>query len=471
MKEYRYVMQFYYKGNLYNMYLDNHNKHFFLKNNEDGNLSYVTIEELLELSLCLTDIPSIMNVKKDQKKMKLIPKILIGGTSVTLGAAVLGTIISLNQSLERNREFLNNYKSNQQGIEKQLDNYISYDNSTSQEGTLNEETSQEDLVVDTYLESDWLHYLYIYDMDYLDKALDYKNVSIDQIKEVISNNSSISDKFKNLMYEYCDALNEKYPDTELRVLYENAKTLEIVECSKEELVAKSLSMDSYATYIRTENKIYVLDNFEYEKGTWAYQVLFHEIGHCLRTAVWNKDGVEVRVQIEGQNFSNTITAEALNSLFTVSLFDYEERNVAYQLQSNYHDIMIECMDNYSLADYPKHSISYYAKKLDEFNQDDNYATVILELIQMQYKDYHSDLVKADPSEYNAIYDYVSDMYYKKYLTPNMSYSEAVDLTNQLVERVTYDVPEDYNIDVNHFYDHLNSYCNNIGIDTNKKAKK
>ena len=53
----------------------------------------------------------------------------------------------------------------------------------------------------------------------------------------------------------------------------------------------------------------------------------------------------------------------------------------------------------------------------------------------------------------------------------MSYSEAVDLTNQLVERVTYDVPEDYNIDVNHFYEHLNSYCNNIGIDTNKKAKK
>lgn len=462
MMEYRKVVQFFYKGNSYNLYLDNKNRHYFLKNDVNGNLQYITIEELVDLVCQFTSIPLVMNIKQDnsKNKVKIVPKIIIGGVAVVLSASILSLALSMYQSQQRIKKIEQNKNNTTQIVE----NYISY-NDVAKKTDVDDE-----LIIDTYLESDLLNYLNIYDMEYLDKALDYKEVTINQIKEVISNNNQITDKFKNLMYDYCNSIIEKYPNIELRVLYENLKTLEIVECDKNALVEKTLSFDSYGCYVSTENKIYVLNDCEYKKGTWAYQVIFHEISHCLRTGYWNKNGTKIRVQVEGLNFYNTITAEALNSLFSVSLFDYNEKDIAYQLQSNYHGIMIECMDNYFLEDYVNHSLSYYAKKLDEFNNDDNYSTVILNLIQMQYDDFHSEAINVAPEGYYPIYDYISNMYYRKYINSNMNYSEAVEVADRLIERVMFDVPEDYNIDVDYFYDYLNEYCNSIGINTNVKIK-
>lgn len=64
MYECRRVVQFYFKKNIYNMYLDNRNKHFFLKSDLDGNLSYLTIYELFELSRCLIEVPLYYEYKK-----------------------------------------------------------------------------------------------------------------------------------------------------------------------------------------------------------------------------------------------------------------------------------------------------------------------------------------------------------------------------------------------------------------------
>ena len=49
----------------------------------------------------------------------------------------------------------------------------------------------------------------------------------------------------------------------------------------------------------------------------------------------------------------------------------------------------------------------------------------------------------------------------------MSYSEAVNVVDQLITKIMYDVPEDYNIDINHFYEYLDSYCEKLGIETSK----
>lgn len=480
MKYYQKVFQFTYKGKSYNMYLDNHNKHFFLRNNVDGSLSYITIEELIDLSLCFINVPLVMNARKGSKK-GMVPKVIIGGVSVTLSLTLLSTFMfstfnEMRKSEERIRAFEESRINSTQSVEEDLKDYLSYDEPTPESTEKPEEskpgldfikTPPDELVVDTYLESDWLSYKFIYDMEYLDKVFDYDNVSIDQVKSRIQGNNHISEKFKNLLYEYCDSLISKYPNIELRVLYENLKTLEVVECDKLELVRHSLSMDSYGCYVRSENKIYVLKDYDYVKGTWPYQVIFHEFNHCLRTGDWIINDTRIKVQVEGQNFSNTITAEALNSLFTVSLFDYDELDIAYQLQSNYHKIMIECMDNYTLEDYVNHSVSYYASKLDEFNQDDNYATTILELIQAQYTDYHNDSISVSQEEYYPIYDYVADMYFRKNINSNMSYSDAVNVADQLITKIMYDVPEDYNIDINHFYEYLDSYCEKLGIETSK----
>lgn len=414
MKEYRFVLKFDYKSKIYNMYLDLSNKRFFLKE-ENGHFEYVSLLELLELNFYINSIPFALNAQKSFKhnKIKIIPKVITTSGAVLLTSTIILTALSMYKTQERLKNFAENYPDQSLTYNQNVENYLSsFD-------------SEEKFEIDTYVESDWLKYIYIYDMEYLSKVLDDKVITMSDFEKVINDNNLISDKFKKILYEYCDNLMSKYSNIELRVLYENLKTIEVVECTKEELVKTSLSMDSYGCYIRTENKIYVLEDCKYEKGTWEYQVIFHEFSHCLRTAVWKNGETDIRVQVEGQNFSNTITAEALNSLFTISLFDYNEQNIAYQLQSNYHKVILECIDNYNLSDYVNHSLSYYAKKLDEFNNDDNYATVILELIQFQYDDYHSPSINVSQENYYPIYEYICNMYFKKYINENTTYEEAL----------------------------------------------
>lgn len=476
MKEYRKVVEFNFNNIRYNMYLDNTNKRFFLRVTDNGNLSYITVEELFDLIKHFKTVPNVMNINRDsiKEKLKFVPKVIIGGVTATLTLSMLMTCLSVYNSHQRVSEFEQKYSMTQVLDENEVQNYVSSDstNENDEIQTMVENATKEnsdDLVVDTYLESNWLNYTYIYDMDYLDMVFEKKDITLDMLYKAIDNNTSISGDFKDLLYEYCTSVVKNYPDVELRVLYENIKTLQVVECDQFELSQVTLSSDASGCYVRTENKIYVLKDKHYEKGTWDYQVIFHELSHCLRTGVYNVDGKQVKVQVEGQNFNNTITAEALNSLFAVSLFGYEENDIAYQLQSNYHKVILDCIDNYDLSDYVNHSLSYYAHKLDEFNGDKNYATVILELMQMQYDDFHSDSISVAPSGYYPIYDYISNMYFNKYITSDMNYDEAKAVTDQLVESILFDVPEDYNIDTNRFYENLDQYCaeHNISIENSK----
>ena len=138
-------------------------------------------------------------------------------------------------------------------------------------------------------------------------------------------------------------------------------------------------------------------------------------------------------------------------------FDYEENDIAYQMQSNAHKIMIECMDNYSLDDYVNHSLGYYAKQLDEYNQDDNYATTILTLMDEQYHDYYDEKTAENPEKYYPIYDYISNMYLGKHLNAGMSLEEARGIMDEMLEKLLFDVPEEYHIDRDHFYEYLKKY--------------
>ena len=45
----------------------------------------------------------------------------------------------------------------------------------------------------------------------------------------------------------------------------------------------------------------------------------------------------------------------------------------------------------------------------------------------------------------------------------MSYEEALKVKDELVNRITYDVPAEYNIDTNHFQVFFDNYCQELGI--------
>ena len=62
------------------------------------------------------------------------------------------------------------------------------------------------------------------------------------------------------------------------------------------------------------------------------------------------------------------------------------------------------------------------------------------------------------------------MYFNKYISSDMSYDQAKELTDNLVETIMFDVPEEYNIDTNHFYENLDEYCNSIGISVSSRTR-
>lgn len=461
MKEYRKVLAFTYKNNKYNMYLDKCNKHFFLKVDNKGNLHYITTKELLELLKLFTHKRKIYDAKNDslKEKIKIVPKIINGGMATILSLSLLTSCVSAYNDEHKEVE---NIQESSLIDEKTVLEYISN----------NDLIPDEEATRDTYFEADMLNYLDIYDMDYLNLVYDDTFVNKEQLYEVLANNKSIAEKYKKMIYNYIDSITEKYPNACLKILYENLKTIEIIDVSEEE-IADISHEGSLGCYDIETNKMYMLDYYTYDAESWQNEIFYHELSHALRSKTLNKDGKDIYIQFEGRSFSNNITSEALNSLFAVSLLDYEEDDITYQLQSNYFNIMLDCMDNYDLSDYVNHSSGYFASKLDEFNNDDNYAAIILELMQMQYEEYHGighntvdeetneTYFSVDQEQYYPIYDYLSKMYFDKYIKEDMTYDEMQKVVDSLIEKISLKIPEEYNIDFNRFYDNLNTYCNKI----------
>ncbi len=490
MKEFTEILTFTYKGKEYKMYLDNKNKKFFT-GIYDGVEAYIPIEEYVDLLIMFaskketiknidnSDMGQMFNEnynfqKPKPKKKRIVPKVIAGGVATLLTASVLTAGISFHHQQQEFSEALLNHESPRIEME--------YNSTTSDAPTYRQEkdysqyldggAADSEFELDTYIDHrDFSNRIYIYDMDYADLVFDTAQPTLDDCINMINSNNEIPSKFKPLLIEYCTRLYDKYPNVEKRPFYQNLKTLSVVEVDKQEMLKTTISVDSVGCYVQTENRIYLLEDYNFVPGTWDYQVIYHELSHCLRISVFKDDeGNSVKFTFDGLNYWDIPNAEAMNSLFAVSLLDYEELDIAYQYQSNFHKIILENIDNYTLDDYVNHSMTYYAQQLDEYTGDENYATKMFALMEAQYNDFHNDSFEAPQSDYYPLYDYISKIYLGKHLNSNMSYDEARAAMDQMLEELLYDVPEKYNIDTNHFYEYLNDYCETIGIPVNQNVK-
>lgn len=453
------VCNFKYKNAKYKLFVDSNNRIFFLKLLSNSQLSYVTEEELVELQRIFCKKSLAFNVSKN--KVSFIPKII----SLASATAIVLTLQSC-KSLD-NKYTYGNINSYDYDADKTI-SYTENDIPSLEDSiaTAEEKTYKEGkLVVDDVYKSDLFNYIYVYDLSYLDEALGNKksDVTATEIKQMISNNNEISAKYKELLYTFTDNLVREYPDVDLRVFYENLKTLAVVECDKNELMINSLSADSSGCYRKDRNKIYVLKDYVYEPGTWDYQVIMHEFSHVLKSGNWDINDKNVVVSFESVSTNGEIIGEALNSIFAVRMYDKDEQDIAYQLQSNYLQLILENMDNYKLDDFINKSFTYFESKLNECNNNDDDAVKIMTLIKAQYTDYHDDSIEIEQKEFYPIYDYIANMVYRNNLYADMSYDEAKNVCDYMISRMTFDVPTEYNIDIEHIYQHFNEYCTSLGI--------
>lgn len=315
----------------------------------------------------------------------------------------------------------------------------------------------EPLTIETYEDNmiGTKRYLSIYDSEYYDLFFDRPSVSAEECISHIDSNPDISEQYKEFLRKFVSSIAAKYPGADLRPLDLNVRTLKVVECDQFELALHAVSIDAYGCYVRAENTIYVPKDYLYRPGTWEYQVIMHEFGHVARTVTYNDD--ETSLWIDMGSTACVIPEEALNSVFTVSLFDYEERDIAYQLQSNMFLVLLDCVEDYTLSDYLNHSFSYFVHKLDLSNGDNNYAMGILKLIDEQRTDGMNDDYDRDQEVYYPIYHYLTKMYLNKYSVPGMTSEEIDALVDRLLDIVMFDVPVEYHIDTAEFYRFAREY--------------
>lgn len=286
---------------------------------------------------------------------------------------------------------------------------------------------------------------------------DKTNPTVEDCLEAVRNNPGLEKRFKDYFIDFINRIGAKYPNADLTILYHNLATLKVVELDKTDFVFKSWSIDSYGCYRIDENTIYIPEGTEYKEGTWGFQVLIHEFCHVVRTARWDGDDVTNVAKFDTTGHDNTLLMEAMNSVFSCSLLTYYERDIAYQVASNYLRIMLECMDNYSLSDYINHGDTYFLSKLDEYTGHTNYAEVIWKLIAVQRSDYDNENMQLTADEYYPIYDYICKMYYDKYITKGMTAGARKAVADELVDKAFFDAPEEYTISPEYFYTYLDNY--------------
>ena len=457
MKEYTIIGNFYHKNKNYELLLDEEQRYFFLHINNNNEYEYVTLKEYIELVDKFADKEDTKMFlgfkKKEKKKIKLIPRILIGAAAVLLSTSLL-----LNINNSKPSTITTDYTTSStytQTIEERTDQEI--------DKWLTEITAEMDeFQVDTVRQSG--NRTLIYDFSELDNIFNNtkEDVTYDTIRETIKSNPNISEKYKLILYSFADNLEKQYPTMDLRVWNHNLETLKILEVSEMEMQAKAISADAYACYRIQENTIYTVKGYDYVPGTWEYQVIIHEIGHTVKTTSSVVNGQEIKTYFKKDSGNATITEEAMNTLFTVRSYDNQEMDLAYQLQSNMVELMVSSMNNYTYQDYIEHNVTYFQQKLNEHNGNEE-AVRMIGLIDLQYDDYHDYSIQVDQTQFFDLYDYVAKMYYDARITPNMSYDEAVEVKDAFIYKLTYDVPAEYNIDINHINEYFGTYCQEHGI--------
>ena len=296
----------------------------------------------------------------------------------------------------------------------------------------------------------------VYDVSDLPLALDQTGVGAEQCRQAIRQNSGLSQEYKDYFIDFVDRIEKNYPDTDLSILYKNLQTLTVTVLSSRDYVFKSWTPGSCGCYRSDENAIYIPEGTQYVEGEWGFQVLLHEFCHAARISRFEKDGLKYQLLYKSIG-EDVLLEECMNSVFSCSLLNYYERDIAYQVPSNYLRIILECMDNFDISDYMAHGDTYFLSKLDEFTGHTNYAQVMWKLITLQRSDYQDDKIDLPGEKYEPIYVYLCNMYYDKYIRDDMTEEEMTAVVDELVDKAFFDAPEEYKTDPDFFYEYLDTY--------------
>ena len=301
----------------------------------------------------------------------------------------------------------------------------------------------------------------LYDLVQLEKAYDscgyqkifgYADASLEDIEAALKRNPNISEKYKGFIREFATDLRRLYPNVNLAVLRHNLETLKIDEMTQAGIKKETLSMDSAACYLRSENRICVLENLNLSKESDDYIVLVHELCHAARSVSKTVGNEKLTVGFYEFYKMGPYAEEAMITNLAYELQGLGEKATFYPMQSSYYRIICDCI-GYTAEDFFNHSVNYLIEKMDDYMGDEQYAYQIVAMIDAQSSLRYTPYQSVDFHDFLPMHEYIARMYFKTYLTPEMTEEEAKEVFDRFYEDITFNfenMNRKYTIDENTF---------------------
>lgn len=482
------LIKFAYNGRYYQTFITENGKLAFLELDLENKYHYPEYNELMQILKIFYYDENILAIKKTKKKFSFVPKFLYKGILTLLTAATLtacgndASTIKTSSNTDISIENDNHDNSFSDEIENTdndtiLKNELEYDEIDGFPVT-----SEKDIRYLEHLElaDDDIDWKYANDYEYFkqvnilnlkdasayETVYGYSNVSLEDIKEAVYSNPYISDFYKNFAYTWAQDWLTLYPDSDLSTFYHNVQTMPIKEINESEMLKLTRSENTVACYRPEDNELYVLQGSDFSKNSRDYIVLAHELTHSARSASYvNENGDKVCCRYYNEKYMGSYSEEALITNFAYQMQGLGEKSTFYTLQCSYYRIILDCID-YTGTDYMNHSVNYLIDKMDEF-MGTKEAYHIISLIDCETALKYNQFLSVDYYEFDEIYSYLTRMYMKKHLTSDMSYDDAQNLFNNMMNEITFffdkmDDPYVINYDV--FEETFEECVNELGIE-------
>ena len=384
-----------YHNKTFTIFIDDYHRRTFLEKNDLGEYIYPTLEDFKALN----NIYNIHNplIEYDLRKYFFKEKVRLtsGVLAITLLATTLGDALATN---------FQNYQV--------------------------EET--EDSVVITSVEAvKAMHQ--ITDLKELDSILGYTSVRKEQVLEAVNANPNLNNYYKEIIYNLVNRIYEEYPNIDLRVFYENVKTLKINELTNQEFFSQ-YSENTIANYESAKNTV----NFTPDV---TLKTIYHEFAHVMWTFYWPELGVYRVATYNSLNEAMTnkivnLLSPEKNSYINEGLvLDYflENANFTYEeyMQNGINKLIKQLKENNPIIDF-----DYICSTLD--SMQDTFYKLGIRLSLTENKDLLDELFSLALLNINSEFPYKSFVNFGQLLEQNANlFTEYLNKYNTKLKELGY----------------------------------
>ena len=297
-----------YNNKVFTVFLAEGNRKTFLEKRSDGKYIYPTLEDYKYLNNVYNNHnPFVLDDFRD----------VFFQEKVRLASGVLAFVVGTNALAST----FNNYK-----VEQLSDNYVmvSVDDSVQLKGRT------------------------FSSVDELTDILGYDKISIEEVYEAIDNNTNLNEYYKTIARNLVNKVREEIPNYDLRIFYENIKTLRVVELNPEE-EEKVLGESVTANYNSYYNQINLSNNA-------PLATVYHEFAHAMNSFC--------TILKNGQILLRTNDNTELNEAMTNKIVSLIAPANSYHTEGIILDYLLS-FGGYTLEDYNKYGIDELITRLQK----------------------------------------------------------------------------------------------------------